>query len=122
MKPTLFVLAVVTLVCTLGATSLPAADWITAPSYYTHDKISGQRVAQYTPIGPFYYYQRADFMRSGYRNYRSSIQTGGSADNMHIVEEWGNPVIPYFSSTARVVLLRSKPCFCRCKRPSRDRK
>jgi hypothetical protein len=95
MKPTLFLLAIATFICTLGATSAPAADWITAPSYYTHDKISGQRVAQYTPIGPFYYYQRADFMRSGYRNYRSSIQAGGSADNMHIVEEWGNPVIPY---------------------------
>jgi hypothetical protein len=94
MKPTLFFLAIATFVCTLCAAA-PAADWITAPSYYTHDKISGQRVAQYTPIGPFYYYQRADFMRSGYRNYRSSIQAGGSADNMHIVEEWGNPVIPY---------------------------
>ena len=95
MKPALFALALVTFVCTFGATSAPAADWITAPSYYTHDKVSGQRVAQYTPIGPYYYYQRADFTRSGYRNYRSTIQAGGSADNLHIVEEWGNPVIPY---------------------------
>ena len=94
MKPTLFFLAIATFLCTL-CDAAPAADWITAPSYYTHDKMSGQRVAQYSPIGPFYYYQRADFMRSGYRNYRSSIQAGGSADNMHIVEEWGNPVIPY---------------------------
>ena len=33
--------------------------------------------------------------RSGYRHYRSTIQAGGSADNLHIVEEWGRPVRPY---------------------------
>lgn len=57
--------------------------------------MSGERVAQYTPIGPYYYYQRADFTRSGFRHYRSTIQAGGSADNLHIVEEWGKPVVPY---------------------------
>jgi hypothetical protein len=95
MKPTLLALVFATLISVFGSSFAAAADWITAPSYYTHDKMSGQRVAQYTPIGPYYYYQRADFMRSGYRNYRSTIQAGGSADNMHIVEEWGNPVTPY---------------------------
>jgi hypothetical protein len=72
-----------------------AVDWLTAPSYYTHDRVSGQRVAQYSPIGPFYYYARPDFLRSGYRHYRSTIQAGGSADNLHIVEEWGRAVRPY---------------------------
>ena len=95
MKPTLFVLALATFLSWLSAPCAQAADWITAPSYYTHDKMSGRRVAQYTPIGPFYYYQRADYTRSGYRHNRSSIQAGGSADNLHIVEEWGKPVIPY---------------------------
>lgn len=72
-----------------------AADWLTAPSYYTHDPQTGQRVTQYAEVGPFYYYYRPDFQRSGYRNYRSTIQTGNSADNMHIVEEYGRPVRPY---------------------------
>jgi hypothetical protein len=72
-----------------------AIDWLTAPSYYTHDRVSGDRVAQYSPIGPFYYYARPDFLQSGYRHYRSTIQAGGSADNLHIVEEWGRPVRPY---------------------------
>jgi hypothetical protein len=72
-----------------------AADWITAPSYYTHDRTTGERVAQYTPIGPFYYYERPDFLRSGYRQYRSTIDLGNSSDNMHIVEQWGAPVRPY---------------------------
>ncbi len=72
-----------------------AADWITAPSYYSHDPTTGERVTQYSPIGPFYTYARPDYRRSGYRNTRSSIQAGNSTDNMHIVEEWGRPIRPY---------------------------
>ena len=75
--------------------SADAADWLTAPSYYTHDHTSGERVAQYSPIGPFYYYQRPDYLKSGYRQYRSTIDLGNSSDNMHIVEQWGAQVVPY---------------------------
>lgn len=71
------------------------ADWITAPSYYTHDPATGQRVTQYSPIGPFYKFPRPDYRRSGYRHTRSSIQAGESADNLHVVEKWGRPVRPY---------------------------
>lgn len=89
-----------TLIFTLAAGLLAAApgsaaDWITAPSYYTHDPMSGERVAQYTEVGPFYYYSRPDYMLSGYRHNRSTFQFGGSADNLHLVEEWGRPVRPY---------------------------
>jgi len=31
--------------------SLNAADWATAPSYYTHDQSNGQRVSQFAQIG-----------------------------------------------------------------------
>ena len=79
----------------LVAYAADGAEWITAPSYYTHDPSTGERVDQYSPIGPFYTYARPDFMRSGYRHLRSSIQAGGSADHMHVVEEWGRPVRPY---------------------------
>ena len=72
-----------------------AADWLTAPSYYTHDPSTGERVTQFAEIGPYYYYHRPDFQRSSYRQFRSTIQAGNSADNMHIVEEYGNPVRPY---------------------------
>lgn len=71
------------------------ADWLTAPSYFTHDRATGQRVAQYSPVGPFYYYTRPDFLRSGYRHYRSTIDLGNSSDNLHVVEQWGAPVVPY---------------------------
>jgi hypothetical protein len=85
------------LVCLIALASSPAfsADWLTAPSYYTHDRVTGHRVAQFAPIGPYYYYSRPDYLRSGYRHFRSTIQAGGSADNMHLVEEWGRPVRPY---------------------------
>jgi hypothetical protein len=72
-----------------------AADWIVAPSYYTHEPLSGHRVTQYAEIGPYYYYHRPDYQKSGYRHYRSTIQTGNTADNMHMVEEYGRPIRPY---------------------------
>jgi hypothetical protein len=71
------------------------ADWITAPSYYTHDPASGERVRQYAPVGPIYISPRPDYLQSGYRHTQSSIQVGRSADHLHIVEEWGRPVRPY---------------------------
>lgn len=83
------------LLLALLANLATAADWLTAPSYYTHDPMTGQPVTQYAEIGPYYYYHRPDFQRSGYRHYRSTIQTGNSADNMHLVEEYGRPIRPY---------------------------
>lgn len=84
-------LAAVLILC---ATSR-GADWITAPSYYTHDPQLSTRVDQYTPIGPFYTFARTDYLQSGYRQTRSTIRAGQSMDQMHIVEEWGRPVRPY---------------------------
>lgn len=83
------------LIVLVVARSATAVDWLTAPSYYTHDPQTAERVNQYAEIGPYYYYYRPDFQRSGYRQFRSTIQAGNSADNMHIVEEYGNPVRPY---------------------------
>jgi hypothetical protein len=72
-----------------------AADWATSPSYYTHNWNNGDRVVQYQPIGPFYYFTRPDYLKSGYRQYRSTIDLGNSSDNMHVVEQWGAAVVPY---------------------------
>lgn len=86
------IFALLLLSCTGPAS---AGDWITAPSTYTHDSMSGERVKQYSPIGPFYTYPQASFTRSGYRNTRSSLQVGTSADHYHTTEQWGKPVQPY---------------------------
>ncbi len=72
-----------------------ADDWMTWPSSYTHEPVRGQRVDQYAqPVQPIAH-QDPTFQRSGYRNYRSTLQGANSADNMHIVEQWGAPVQPY---------------------------
>jgi hypothetical protein len=86
-------LLAVLVVCALTG-RVYGGDWITEPSYYTHDQ-SGARVQQYTPIGPFYIYPTPGFQRSGYHHTRSSIQVGSSVDHFHQVEEWGRPVRPY---------------------------
>jgi len=87
--------AAAAIVGSLLGNASPAADWITAPSYYTHDGSSGERVAQYSPIGPFYYFTRPDYVKSGYRQYRSTLDLGNSSDNMHVVEQWGAQIVPY---------------------------
>jgi hypothetical protein len=86
----------IVLCCIAGSSPwLVAADWITAPSTFTHDPQTGERVNQFSPIGPVYVYTPPDYVKSGYRHLRSTIQVGGSADNYHLVEEWGRPVVPY---------------------------
>ena len=72
-----------------------AADWITAPSYYSHDPQTGERITQYAQTGPVYRYERPDYQQSGFRYTRSSLQMGRSVDHLALTEEWGNPVRPY---------------------------
>lgn len=91
MRYTLFVL-----LCLVAAPSW-GADWITAPSQFTNDPRTGERVNQYTPIGPVYSYNnRSDYRTSGFRYTQDSMQFGrNSFDRLHLVEEWGAPVRPY---------------------------
>jgi len=88
-------IAVFACIALLFSTVSHADDWMTWPSTYTHEPVRGQRVDQYAqPVQPIA--QRdPTFQRSGYRNYRSTLQGANSADNMHIVEQWGAPVVPY---------------------------
>jgi hypothetical protein len=94
MRPQHLLLAAAIAGC-FPASASRAADWITAPSNYTHDWTTGERVAQYSPIGPYFYFYRPDYLKSGYRQYRSTIDLGNSSDNMHIVEQWGAQIVPY---------------------------
>ena len=71
------------------------ADWFFMPSTYSHSPVTGERVEQYAPIPPVVVYQRPDYTRSGYRQSRSTIRAGGSIDNYHIVEQFGETVRPY---------------------------
>ena len=79
----------------LSSSALQADDWMTWPSTYTHEPTQGQRVDQFAPPVQPVSQRDASFQRSGYRHYRSTLQGGNSSDNMHIVEQWGAPVVPY---------------------------
>jgi hypothetical protein len=86
---------VVALALASFAPSARGADWILAPSTFTHDPQTGQRVTQFAPIEPVFVETAPDYRKSGYRHNRSSIYSGDGADHHHIVEEWGRPVRPY---------------------------
>lgn len=77
------------------ASSARGGDWITAPSYFTHDLATGERLAQFAPLPAVYVVQRDDYQQSGYRHTHSSLRVGGNSDQTHIIEEWGRPVRPY---------------------------
>jgi hypothetical protein len=79
----------------LTASVSVAGEWVTARSYFTHDPQTGERVQQYSPIGPFYAQSEGNYRRSGYHHTRSTIQVGSSIDNYHVVERFGEPVRPY---------------------------
>ncbi len=84
------------MVASLGSTSVAAAsDWLTLPSHYTHDPISGQRVSQYAPPPSPTAPLAADYRTSGFSHTRSSLNYGQSADNYYRVNSWGAPVQPY---------------------------
>jgi hypothetical protein len=71
-----------------------SVDWTTMASTYTHDD-QGQRVDQFsTGIEPVAI-ERPDFVRSGFRHTRSTLQAGSSVDHYHSVEQWGPNVRPY---------------------------
>jgi hypothetical protein len=80
--------------CCALSNVVQAGDWMTWPSTYTHD-VKGVQVDQYAmpvqPLGP----NRQDYQRSGFRHFRSTLQVGQSADNYHLVEEFGRPIEPY---------------------------
>jgi len=72
-----------------------AFDWLTMPSKYTHDPVSGQRVAQYRPVDAPRAPQVSNFVSSGFTQTRSTLQFGASADNYIRNEKWGDPVRPF---------------------------
>lgn len=79
----------------LAARPAAAIDWMLAPSTYTHDSQTGQRVHQYSEPGPVYVYQAPDFRRSAFQHNTSINRGPFGSDRLHVVEEWGRPVRPY---------------------------
>lgn len=81
------------LIVSLSSTNY-AVDWLTLPSSYSHDA-TGARVTQFAPIDAPQAPVAANFRSSGYTHTRSSMNYGGSSDNYHRVQRWGDQVRPY---------------------------
>ena len=86
--------AAASLLCSAGSHA-HATDWLTMPSAYSHDLVSGARTGQFQPIVAPSVPQPTNFRTSGYTQTRSSLNYGQSADHYHRVEKWGDPVRPY---------------------------
>ncbi|MEQ8786414.1 MAG: hypothetical protein RIC55_08945 [Pirellulaceae bacterium] len=72
--------------------ALRAADWVSAPSYFTHDPNTGKRVTQFAPVPPVY---ASNYQKSVYHHTRSTLQVGNSIDIYHQIDEYGREVRPY---------------------------
>ena len=73
--------------------SCEANDWTLAPSTYSHNPETGQRVAQYAQPQPAFVYENPTYLKSGYHHRRATLRNAdGSLDQLHIVEEWGRAV------------------------------
>ena len=73
------------------AASTVEGDWAFQQSYYTHNPATGQRVVQHSPGTTPYARIEPNYQQSGYRQQRIRIGgRRGGADNIHIVETWGN--------------------------------
>lgn len=66
-----------------------AESWLFKPSTFSHDPATGARVNQYAANRPAYVLSDGTYLQSGYRHMRFGLQSGGSADRLHVVETWG---------------------------------
>lgn len=76
-------------------TTATAGDWIFRPSTFSHDPATGERVTQFAPIEPVLVPPRADYLRSGRRQLRSTIRAGNSLDVYNVVDQYGDDIRPY---------------------------
>jgi hypothetical protein len=81
------------------------ADWVTAPSYYTHR--DGQRVTQHTPIGPFCYSPKQE--QGGWS--RSVIRGPDGSVDVYWSGTYRGVVSPYldFGNSTRVRMPWDQP-------------
>jgi len=89
MKRHLLLLSVASVAGLLAGAAL-AGEWAFRRSYYSHDAATGQRVTQHSPGTTPYATPEPNYKQSAYRHQRiRQGGPGGSVDNIHIVETWG---------------------------------
>lgn len=92
-RPHAFAMTVACFLFPIGASN--AADWIAAPSFYTHSPKTGGRIDQYQPTPLVAAPIEDPNSRGVYRHFRSSIRLPGYVDHLHVVDRSGFDVRPY---------------------------
>ena len=71
------------------APAVRADNWIFERSYYSHAPVEPVQIGRRATGGPFYTRPQGEYVRSGFRNVRSTIVVGGrSYDNSQFYESW----------------------------------
>ncbi|MEM6654974.1 MAG: hypothetical protein AAF596_04150 [Planctomycetota bacterium] len=87
--PALLTIAV--LAASAGAVAAESASWVFLPSTYTHDRMTGARVAQYAPIAAVEGLPDPRLVTSGYRRTRTTLPgPNGSVDISYQVQSFAN--------------------------------
>jgi hypothetical protein len=86
---TRFCTLLATMLVALATSAAHAEDWVFARSYYSHQPVTPVQIARRPPGDMFYSRPQGDYVRSGYRNVRSTIVVGGySYDHAQFYESW----------------------------------
>jgi hypothetical protein len=72
-----------------GPAMAHAESWIFRPSYFSHDPVSAERVAQFAQPAPSYVRTGENYLQSGYSHNTITMGRGNSVEHIHIVESWG---------------------------------
>jgi len=82
-------LTIVALVSAAPCSVALADNWMFERSYYSHAPVTPVQVGRRATGGPFYTRPQGEYVRSGYRNVRSTIVVGGrSYDQSQFFESW----------------------------------